>query len=217
VVWALYCIYFVFGAWWFLRFLLPSWPALCIGTAALVAPLVARPTRLPRAVAIAVLLAVGIYGLIAAHQRDVFPDDEGERRYATIAGLVARQTGSDAIILASMHTGPTRYYAGRATMRYDLLDPAWLDKAVEWLRRDGHHPYVLVEDWEMRDFIARFRAKNPNSGALAASPVLAYRAYNIGGTVYLFDLLRPDAPTFAPPPIRDPRPRCPLPAPSPQL
>jgi hypothetical protein len=35
VVWALYVIYIPFEAWWFLRFLLPAWPAMCLGSAAL--------------------------------------------------------------------------------------------------------------------------------------------------------------------------------------
>ena len=45
----------------------------------------------------------------------------------------------------------------------------------------------------------------------------AYKAYGITGRVYLFDLLRPDGPTFEPPSIRDPRPRCPPPAEPPLL
>ena len=49
------------------------------------------------------------------------------------------------------------------------------------------------------------------------APALAYRAYQIAGTVYLFDLLRPDGPTLEPPPIRDPRPRCVPPAPPPDF
>ena len=34
VVFAMYAFYMPFDAWWFLRLLLPAWPALCIGTAA---------------------------------------------------------------------------------------------------------------------------------------------------------------------------------------
>jgi len=52
---------------------------------------------------------------------------------------------------------------------------------------------------------------------LRLAPALAYEAYRIPGTVYLFDLLRGDRATVEPPPIRDPRPRCPLPAHPPQL
>ena len=47
VVWALYLIYTPFEAWWFLRFLLPAWPAMCLGTAAVLVRIGAGPT--PRA------------------------------------------------------------------------------------------------------------------------------------------------------------------------
>jgi len=212
--WALYTVYQPFGAWWFLRFLLPSWPALSIGTVVLVFWMFER-FRFGHHVAGAVVIGLAIYGVVVTSQRGVFPADEGERRYATVATFVRRLTEPQAMILSSIHAGPTRYYAGRATMRFDLLDPGWLDRAAAWLQQQGRHPYVLVEDWEMPMFTARFTGNR--LADLGASPVLAYRAYNTSGTVYLFDLLRREGPTVAPPPIKDPRPRCPLPAAAPSL
>jgi len=213
ITWVLYSVYQPFGAWWFLRFLLPSWPALFIGTGALLVWF--GRFRIDARIRTVAVLALGLYGLVIAWQRDVFPVEEGERRYATIATFVQRLTDPQAMILSSIHTGPTRYCAGRATMRFDVLDPAWLDRAADWLAREGRHPYVLVEDWEMPMFTSRFVGNR--LADLGASPVLAYRAYATSGTVYLFDLLRKDGPTLAPPPIRDPRPRCPLPAAAPEL
>jgi hypothetical protein len=215
-VWALYAAYPSFDAWWFLRFLLPSWPAMFIGTSAALAWLFDREPRWGRAATVASVLALGAYGLAVTAQRHVFTSDEGERRYATIAQLVAANTAPDAMILASIHAGSLRYYAGRATLRFDLLDEAWLDGAASWLDAHGRHPYVLIEDWEMDGFRKRFAGKN-RLGDLRLAPALAYEAYRIPGTVYLFDLLRADGPTVEPPPIRDPRPRCPLPAKPPQL
>jgi hypothetical protein len=215
-VWALYAAYPSFDAWWFLRFLLPSWPAICLGTAAFVVWVFNRRTRWDAALQAAALLAIGAITLTIAVQRGVFPDDEGDRRYAAVAQLVRQQTGEDAVILAAIHAGSTRYYGGRTTMRFDLLDEAWLDRSVDWLRERGRHPYVLIEDWEMPGFTKRFASRNGLAG-LTFAPVLAYRGYRVPGTIYLFDLLRPDGPTFEPPPIPNPRPRCLLPAGSPIL
>jgi hypothetical protein len=92
------------------------------------------------------------------------------------------------LILSSIHAGSLRYYGGRATLRFDILDPAWLDDAVAWLDDHGRHPYVLVEDWEMDLFRKRFAAHS-RLGDLQAAPALAYRAYRMSTTVYLFDLL----------------------------
>ena len=216
VVWALYSVYPAFDAWWFLRFLLPSWPALCLGTAAGIAWLLDGRVKWGRALTAVTLVALGVYGLMFSARRDVFPAGEGERRYATIATLVEAQTEASAVILSSIHAGSLRYYGGRATMRFDLLDEAWLDRAVAWLQQQGRHPYVPVEDWEMPHFTQRFAGRN-TLGDLRMAPALAYRAYQISGTVYLFDPMRPAGPTLEPPPIRDPRPRCAPPAPLPPL
>jgi hypothetical protein len=213
----IYAFYIPFDAWWFLRLLLPAWPALSIGTASLITAGVSwLASPWSRASQAAALLALGLYTSAIASRLQVFPDNEGERRYATIAQLVAQATEPTAIILASIHAGPLRYYAGRDTMRFDLLDEAWLDRAVTWLTEHGRRPYVLIEDWERPIFERRFAAMN-SLGRLELSPVLAYRAYGIPGTVYLFDPTKHSAPTLEPAPIRNPQPRCPLPAPPPAL
>jgi len=213
---ALYAFYIPFNAWWFLRLLLPAWPALALGTVSLiqaVSRLAGSRARLIQAVAVA---GLGLFTAYTAGRLRVFPDNEGERRYATIADLVRQATEPSSLILASIHTGPIRYYAGRDTMRFDLLNEEWLDRAVAWLAEHGRHPYFLIEDWERPIFEKRFAALN-SLGRLAMSPVLAYRAYGIPGTVYLFDPAKPSAITFEPAPIRDPRPRCLLPSTPPLL
>jgi drug/metabolite transporter superfamily protein YnfA len=210
-VWGAYIAYVPFNAWWFLRFLLPCWPAICLGTASLILkPLEARGT-LSRAAAVVVVVALGLNGIRIALNHDVFPDDEGERRYATVAGLVEDMTEPSAIILTSEHAGPIRYYAGRLTLRSDLLDEACLDRAVDWLKDAGRHPYFLLEDWELPSFRKRFAGANV-LGRLELSPLLAYESYQGPGTVYLFDPMQPAARTLEPLPIKDPRPRCALPA-----
>ena len=216
VVCAIYAFYIPFDAWWFLRLLLPAWPALCVGTAALIAAASRFAGTRAREVQVVALIALGLYTALLASRLQVFPDNEGERRYATVAELVRQATDPSSIILASIHTGPIRYYAGRDTMRFDLLNEEWLDRAIAWLTEHGRHPYILIEDWERPIFETRFAATSA-LGRLSLSPVLAYRAYGIPGTVYLFDPARPAANTWEPPPIRHPQPRCLLPAAPPPL
>ena len=212
VVWGVYLAYTPWDAWWFLRFLLPAWPALCVGTAAVVLALGTRAGRRGPALAAAALVLIGLNGVRVAVARGVYPPGEGERRYGTIAALVRDATEPDAIILTAQHSGSIRYYAGRLTLRFDVLDPAWLDRAVEWCAHNGHHPYFLIEDWERPAFERRFAAGNAH-GRLQMAPVLAYRAHLIPGTILLYDPLRPDGPTLRPPPIANPRPKCVPPAP----
>ena len=50
-----------------------------------------------------------------------------------------------------------RFHAGREIVMWDSLDPAWLDRAITWLKSKGQQPFVLLERREEGDFRARFR------------------------------------------------------------
>lgn len=47
------------------------------------------------------------------------------------------------------HSGSVRYYGGRLTIRWDLIDRDWTSRAAQELERLGLHPYMVIEDWEM--------------------------------------------------------------------
>ena len=205
-----YLLYTPFEAWWYLRFLLPAWPALCVGTAVLV---VAASRVLPAwraAAATTVLLALGVWGARTAIVLGVYPPGEGERRYASIAQHVARLTEPSAVLVAGQHVGALRYYAGRTTLRFDLLEEAWLDRALAWLRENGHAPYLVLEDWELEPFARRF-GHHADVRRMLAAPLLAYKSASIPGVAYLFDPSRADGPTEQPVTTPDPRPRCVVP------
>jgi hypothetical protein len=215
VVIALYLAYTPYDAWWYLRFLLPAWPVICLGTAAIVL----RPFRLVAMlwpVRIALLVAVGIHGIYFASKNGAFPTGEGDHRYASVGKLVEQFTESSSVILTGQNTGPTRYYSGRVTLRFDLLDTAWLDRSVAWLAANGRHPYFLLEEWELPLFQRRFASTN-KLGTLSLTPVLAYQAPGVPGRVYLFDPARPDGPTLHPFPPIGARPKCVEPAQPPML
>ena len=189
VVWALYIAYTPFDAWWFLRFLLPAWPAMCLGSAALLVR-VARAQRIMwRAVALVTLMLVGAHNLYYASTHGAFPSGEGDHRYVSIAKMVEQVTEPSAVIFAGQHSGAIRYYAGRTIIRIDYLDRAWLDRAVEWLDAQGRRSYFLLEEWELIEFQKRFGPSNA-LGTIALSPVMDYRAPGVPGRVFLFDPAR---------------------------
>jgi hypothetical protein len=202
----LYLAYVPFDAWWYLRFLLPAWPAICVGTATL---LLRRLTLW--SIGRVILIIVGIHGIVFAATNGAFPTGEGDHRYATIGKLVEQFTDPSSVILTGQNSGPTRYYGGRITMRFDRLDEAWLDRSVAWLSEHGRRPYFLLEEWELPLFQKRFAEKN-TLGALPLTPVLAYHAPGVAGRVYLFDPARPDGPTRTALPPPSARPKCVEPA-----
>lgn len=211
-VWALYLIYTPYDAWWFLRFLLPSWPAVCLGTAAVFVRVGQSRYAAVRLAATAMVLGLGLYSLRFAERNGAFPTGGGDHRYASIAKMVEQATGPSAVIFAAQHGGPTRYYAGRVIVRFDLLDPAWLDRSVQWLIEQGHPPFFLIEEWELPAFQERFGSSNA-LGALALAPVMTYRAGGVPGSIHLFDPQRASGGPLQTVPPEAARVRCVTPSP----
>ena len=191
-----YLMYLSYEQWWYLRFLLPAWPALFVASA-VVCEAIRTRGRAAAMATVVVVLASGAFGIYKARALGVFEVAAEERRYVTVARLVETSTEPEAVILTGLHAGTLRYYAGRETLRSDVLDPAWLDRAVAWLIERGRHPYILVEDWEHPLFRARFGPAN-TLGDLAFTPAVAWQATRVRGWVFLYDPLRRDRQTLRP-------------------
>jgi hypothetical protein len=212
VVWTMYLLYFTYDAWWFLRFMLPSWPPICLGAAAVMVRLGSTRHVALKATAIAVSVLVGAYSIRYAATHGAFPSGEGDHRYASIAKMVEQATDPSAVILTGQHSGPIRYYAGRTIVRFDLLDPAWLDRAVQWLTAQGRPPHFLLEEYEVLEFEKRF-ARSNRHGKLTVAPIIEYRAPGVAGAIYLFDPARPDGGALITSPPPEARETCVLPSP----
>ena len=182
-----YVLYVPWDAWWYLRFLLPAWPAMTLGAASIVAVAYRSPLRGLRGAAMVTLAAIGVSGVTQAVRRDAFGTARGEAKYIEVARTVESLTGPDDVIIAAQHSGSIRYYAGRLTVRWDVGDPAWLDRTVDWLAAHGHHPYFVLEPQEVDDLRARFGATNM-SARLDWAPMVSFR----GGAVTMYDGVRRD-------------------------
>jgi hypothetical protein len=186
VIWASYLLYVPWDAWWYLRFLLPAWPMMMLGVASIGAAVYrAAPTAARRTGVIVVLAAIGISGAWQAVQRDAFSVARGEAKYIEVARTVESLTDADAVIISGQHSGSLRYYAGRLTLRWDVGDPAWLDRTVDWLAAHGHHPYFVLEPQEVDELRARYGPAN-QSARLDWTPMVSFR----GGAVTMYDGVR---------------------------
>jgi hypothetical protein len=208
-----YLFWNVFDAWWYLRFLLSAWPAICLTAAWLLAWPSGR--TLSRASTI-ILACVGIYCLWFAYRAGVFNFGEGDRRYVTVARLVRDATPPNSLIFSAQHSGSVRYYGGRMTLRYDWLSERWLDRSVAWLNEHGVHSYFLLDEEEIKEFRRRFEGLN----ALGHLNVAHVWEYHGSPNVFLYDPLEPERPgekitIFTPADVR--LPHCPEPVSQPQL
>lgn len=185
-----YLFYQPFDAWWYLRFLLPLWPVAMLWCAG-VAFAASRRAGVPAAFAAAALF-VACFSVDNAANRSVFDLARGERRYVDVARFVAAHTEPDAVMFSVQHGGSLRWYAGRTTLRFTVLDPAWLDRAVDYLASAGRHPYFVLDGGEVDQFVRRFGAAN-RAGRLDWRPLAT-----LGSVVAIYDpLARGEAPPLA--------------------
>jgi hypothetical protein len=157
VVLACYLPYAVFEDWFYLRFLLPALPVVVAFAAVALVTFAARLPRAARAPAL-ILSCTALVSLSVrqAHDHDAFAMWRFEGRYITVGRSLASAVPDDAVILTLQHSGSVRFYSGRHTLRWDLLEPQSLDSAIEYLTRHGRPPFILLEAWEEPDFRRRF-------------------------------------------------------------
>jgi hypothetical protein len=183
--WIAYLLYVPWDAWWYLRFLLPAWPMMALGTASIAAALYRGRQPAVRAMAIVMVCGLGGHGVWQAIRRDAFGLAQGESKYIEVARTVESLTGVDDVIISAQHSGSLRYYAGRLTLRWDVGDPAWFDRTVDWLAAHGHHPYFVLEPREIDELRARYGPTN-RSARVDWTPMVSFR----GGAVTMYDGLR---------------------------
>jgi hypothetical protein len=155
------------------------WPVMMLLTAAGIDVITRRwLTRIhPTAIATAAAL-LAWHGLHVAIARSAFELGRGERRYIDVGRFISTHTDPDAVILSVQHSGSLRLYGGRMTLRYDALDPEWLDRAVEYLRSIGRHPYFVLDGGEVEAFRRRFGATN-RTGAVDWTPLGTLGSINV--------------------------------------
>ena len=159
-------VYFRPDEWSYTRFLLPAVPLMAVLVALVL--LTAARRIVPRApVAAAAAVTLLVAGLSAYHALSlgVFGMRDGERKYPRAGGFVSQRLPAKAFVLAAQHSGSIRYYSGRPTLRWDLLDAASLDRAIASLRRAGYEPYAVLDVEEDERFRAYFGARDQQAVA----------------------------------------------------
>jgi hypothetical protein len=181
----LYLFYLPFDAWWYLRFVLPAIPVLLLLCADTLGWF-ARRTHTTFAVAMAVfVLVAGVHAFRFLQARDVLGTGYGEERYPEAALYVGSALPPDAVIVTMQHSGSIRYYTGRMIVRWDTLNPAWLDRAVAFLSDKGVATYALLEYWEEAEFRERFKGQQLleelDRGPMATARAGEIRLYPLSG------------------------------------
>ncbi|MEZ5318968.1 MAG: hypothetical protein R2752_16325 [Vicinamibacterales bacterium] len=187
IVVGFYAAYLVFDEWWYLRFLLPAFPLVAVGSAAAMTAVARGGRAIVTLAVVAVVMGSGVLQIRFAARRGAPDAWSGEQRYAGAGRLVREAVPEGSVVLALRHSGSLRYYGGRMTLRFDLLDPAWLDQAVAWFEARGVRTYLLVQDYELPEFRNRFAGQRAEA-RLDQSELLEYEGPSV---ISLFDLTEP--------------------------
>lgn len=156
VLFAFYCLYYVFDTWAYVRFLLPALSGVFVCTALVI---VVGCRRISHSLGVVVFLvifaAVLTFGFVRARDLGVFSLRVSDERHRDVASF-SRTLGDKAVFLAVQHSGSLSYYTDGPVLRWDWIEPSELDTLVEQLRTNGHRIYVVLDDWEEPQLRARF-------------------------------------------------------------
>jgi hypothetical protein len=182
----MYLFYLPWEEWWYVRFLMPAYPPMLALTAAalwtLAAPLEGFVPGTQGLLAAMVIAAVLWHGAAFSVERGAQLQWIAEQRYKTVGTYVDATLPHRAALICMQHSGSARYYSGRITVRYDVIEPPDLALVVGQLRRLGYVPYILLEDWEEPQFRARFAGHTP-LGRLDWPPIAGVH----GNRVHIYD------------------------------
>ena len=183
---ASYALYVPFDHWSYLRFALPALPILMLLSAYAASRVLSPFGRDVRRFGLAATAVLALlHGVHLARWSGAFTQAALSQRFVDAGLYVDRTTGPSAVIVSSLHSGSVAYYSGRLILRYELLDPAWLDRALDNLRQLGFEPYALLEDAEVRAWRERF--SSAQSTRALDNPAIAFLPQQ-GGTLRLFRL-----------------------------
>jgi hypothetical protein len=102
------------------------------------------------------VVALGVWAVNDARARGAFGLWRADRNYVAAAQATREATPPTSVVFADLHSGTVRYYGGRISLRFVLLDEHWLDRAVAWMREHGSASYALLERAEVAEFKSRF-------------------------------------------------------------
>jgi hypothetical protein len=159
---ALYLPYLSFDEWFYLRFLLPGYVGLFTGIGILVAQWGA-PARIAAG-------AMACYCLAFAIERGALNNYFEHRRFARAVEHV-HALPVDAVALSNAYSGTLRYYTGRDILRFEVLEAATVDRAIDHVRGQGRAVYFVGDVFEVRQATERFRGTRTHDEMMRAVPV----------------------------------------------
>lgn len=174
-VFGCYVFYLPMDGWPSVRFLLPAIPpATVLGCLVARAAIVRLPPRArPAASTVGIALTM-LWSLSHTQRLGAFAMAAAEQRYIVVADYINRSLPANAVVLSNLHSGTTRFYGHRTSVRWTEIAPGDLHRAIALLRSLGLEPFVALDSNEEPLFRERFSGDGP-LGQLTHGLVYEYR------------------------------------------
>jgi len=194
-VFGCYLFYRPFDDWWYLRCVIPAMPAMFVLSIDAIWQGVRRFGWRVQGMTAAIFTALSLSHAIGyTRLHAVFDIGDGEQKYADVGRYLGRDLPPETVVITGLHSGSIRLYGHLRTLRVDLLDGAWLDRAIDHLKSEGPSPYLVLEGSEIPNFRERFA--NQKAVTLVDRPAVAVHSRHV--YVYSTDSLRSGDPEIIP-------------------
>jgi hypothetical protein len=160
-----FCFYRPYDVWWYLRFLLPGFPALIIGAILAVRgvwSVLDLRCHLPRlhwtsgnVIPMLVLACVLSREVSVGVSQRVFDIAETEAIFRRASRYTAEQLPPRSIILSFLMSGALEYYTDLPYLRFDTMDRRTARRILRRTQRQGCRWYALVHPFELDAFRQR--------------------------------------------------------------
>ena len=177
-VFGCYLFYSPFDDWWYLRFVIPAMPVMFVLSLDAIQQSGLRFGSGVQAIAVLMFTVLSLSRAIDfGRQHTIVEIGEGEQKYADVGRFLARELPPETVVISGLHSGNIRLYANLRTLRVDSLDGAWLDRAIDHLKKEGPSPYIVLEGSELPNFRERFA--NQKAVALVDRPAVAVHSRDV--------------------------------------
>jgi hypothetical protein len=152
-VMSLYLAYLNFDLWANLRFLLPAYPVMLAGLAAVLVRFVRelRPRSLSVAGVAVIIVSLVVHQSRFASNVGTFSEAERETRFVRAVDF-ARTLPPESIFISDAYSGTLHFYTGRDVLRWLWIPGDHFDEALADLKAQGRRLYFVGDPFEVDAF-----------------------------------------------------------------
>jgi hypothetical protein len=139
--------------WWYLRYLLPSFPPLIVASLLVLRALATRVRLTPRAAWFAPAAAVIlIYGVGWTRHLHAHTSGIGEQVYPEMAGWVRENLPANAVVLTMQTSGALLFYTDLTLVRWDQISPADFQRIAAACGQAGRPLFAVLFPFEIDEW-----------------------------------------------------------------